>query len=310
MDLRKFDYFLRVAELGSFSRAAASLHITQPVLSRQIRRLEEELGLALFYRNGRGVMLTQGGQCLLENARSMQATLNSTMAELAAIKNEFVGHASIGMPSSVGRVMAVPLARMCREQFPNVHLHIVEAFSGDIVERLHHGRLDIAVTYTSASVQGFAIDPVAVEKLMLVSPPGQRPAPVVDLATLAGLPLILSGPAHPLRIEIERAARAAGLTLNMVMEVDALSAMLQMIEVGFGHAIMPPSALAGAPEEGPGTRHLCTTPLAHDMPEHTLFVASGPQRSSSAPVRHLARMVRQVMLDLVGPDTWRPCHWA
>lgn len=302
MDVRKFDYFIKVADVGSFSRAAASLHLSQPVLSRQVRKLEEELGLTLFNRNGRGVTLTQGGRCLLENARAVQQALATTMAELAVLRSRVSGNAAIGMPSSVGRVLTVPLARHFRDHLPDVRLHIVEGFSGDIMERLHHGRLDIAISYSATSAPSIAVDPVASEALLLISPAGAAPGQRVELADLLRLPLILPGPTHALRTELERAAREGGCVLDLRFEVDSLASLLHLVQEGLGHTILPPSALAPSPE----SHGLEVSVIEGDLPRRTLHVASGPQRSSAVPTRELARLVRLKMLDLAGPDTWQP----
>lgn len=301
MDVRKFDYFLKVADVGSFSRAAASLHISQPVLSRQVRKLEEELGLTLFHRNGRGVTLTQGGRCLLENARAVQQALNVTMSELASLRSQLSGNAAIGMPSSVGRVLTAPLARYFRDHLPEVRLHIVEGFSGDIMERLHHGRLDIAVSYSATNAQAIVVDPVVTEDLLLVSAKGMAPGKTIALADVLRLPLVLPGPTHALRIDLERAARQAQCALDVRLEVDSLASLIHLAREGLGHTILPPAALAPSPS----ACGVETTTIIGDLPRRTLYIASGPQRSSAVPTQRLARLVRAQMLDLAGPGTWR-----
>jgi LysR family nitrogen assimilation transcriptional regulator len=301
VDVRKFDYFLKVADSGSFSRAAASLHISQPVLSRQVRKLEEELGLTLFHRNGRGVTLTQGGRCLLENARAVQQALNTTMTELAAIRNQLSGNAAIGMPSSVGRVLTEPLARHFRDHLPDVRLHIVEGFSGDIMERMHHGRLDIAVTYAATNAQSIVVDPVVTEDLVLISAKGTSPGKTIALADLLVLPLVLPSASHALRADLERAARQRGTTLNVRLEVDSLASLIQLTRAGIGHTILPPAALAPSP----AANGVEITTILSDLPRRTLYIASGPQRSSAVPTQQLARLVRSQMLDLAGAGTWQ-----
>jgi LysR family nitrogen assimilation transcriptional regulator len=300
MDVKKFDYFLKVADHGSISRAAASLHVSQPVLSRQIRKLEEELGLPLFYRNGRGVTLTPGGQSLMENARAIQRAIDLTISELGALKNQFAGSATIGMPSSVGRVLTVPLARHFREHFPDVQLRIVEGFSGDIAEWLHHGRLDVAITYSPGSLQGIVADPVAIEELMLFSPQDRAPGETVDLEKIVTLPLILPGRSHTLRVELDRAARHAGFEIRPQLEVDSLHSMLRLVSAGFGHSLLPPAA---APE--PAQIGVTVTAFRRDPIQRTLHLASAPQRSNAVPLGRLATVVRKQMLDLAGPATWR-----
>ncbi|PNU04744.1 LysR family transcriptional regulator [Novosphingobium guangzhouense] len=300
MDIRKFDYFMSVAELGSFSRAAVSLRLSQPLLSRQVRTLEEELGLPLFYRNGRGVTLTQAGRCLLKNARTVRDAVEMTYNELNQLKSQLVGAAAIGMPTSVGRAVSVDLAQHFARHTPDVKLHIVEGLSSDIAEQIQQGRLDVAILYTPIRNQSILSDPVVVEHLVLVSAPGQGPDAPVSMDDLLRLPLVTSGPNQQLRRDLEQAARARGVQLNIAVEVDSLTSILQMVNVGLGHAVLPPSALVRH-----GLRdHFDVASFTDDIFHRTLYVGTGPQRSDAAPARQLAGVVKETLQRLAGPLTW------
>lgn len=122
MNLKQLEYFVHVAELGSYNRAASFLAIAQPALSRQIRHLELELGQSLFIRTGRGVGLTEAGKRLLSRARGILQQMEHVKQELEETKGEPLGHLTIGMPPTLARVLTLPLVSEFRDRFPKAAL--------------------------------------------------------------------------------------------------------------------------------------------------------------------------------------------
>src|SRR5258708_37097921 len=122
MDLKQLKAFATLAEFGSFSRAGAVLSVAQPVLSRQIKALEAELGIALFYRNGRGIVLTEAGKLLHEYARSVIDTVARATAEVMALQSSPRGKVVIGMPPSDGFVLTVPFVHRFRSEVPQISM--------------------------------------------------------------------------------------------------------------------------------------------------------------------------------------------
>ena len=133
MDLKQIEYFVRVAELGSFTRAAVVLNIAQPALSRQVRLLEVELRQNLLVRNGRGAVPTEAGKLLLEHGRGILHQVERAREELGRVRGALAGRVAIGLPTSVARVMTVPLTRAFRNELPEVRLSISEGLSGAIL---------------------------------------------------------------------------------------------------------------------------------------------------------------------------------
>ena len=150
MDLRQLEYFVRVAELGSFTRAAVALGVAQPALSRQVRLLEVELRQNLLVRNGRGALPTEAGKLLLEHGRGILHQVERAREELGRIRGALAGRVAIGLPPSVAKVLAVPLIRECRKRMPEATLSISESLSLGMQESLVSGRLDIALLYNAA----------------------------------------------------------------------------------------------------------------------------------------------------------------
>src|SRR5687768_12157435 len=150
MDLKQLEYFVRVAELGSFTRAAIALDVAQPALSRQVRLLEVELRQNLLTRNGRGATPTEAGQLLLEHGRGILHQVQRAREELGRVRGALAGRVAVGLPPSVAKVMAVPLIREFRSRMPEATVSVSEGLSAAMQESLAKGRLDIAVLYNAA----------------------------------------------------------------------------------------------------------------------------------------------------------------
>ena len=151
MDLKQLEYFVRVAELGSFTRAAIELDVAQPALSRQVRLLEVELRQTLLLRNGRGATPTEAGKILMEHGRGILHQVQRAQDDLGRLRGGLSGRVALGLPSSVARVLAVPLTRAFREAAPEARMSISEGLSAGLQEGLATGRLDIAVLYNAQS---------------------------------------------------------------------------------------------------------------------------------------------------------------
>src|SRR5512133_1174511 len=149
MDLKQLEYFVRVAELGSFTRAALALNIAQPALSRQVRLLEVELRQNLLIRNGRGALPTEAGQLLLAHGRGILHQVERAREELGRVRGALAGRVAVGLPPSVAKVLAVPLIREFRQRMPEGTLSISEGLSAAMQESLANGRLDIAILYNA-----------------------------------------------------------------------------------------------------------------------------------------------------------------
>jgi LysR family nitrogen assimilation transcriptional regulator len=240
MILRQLEYFVRVAELGSFSRAAAVTNTGQPGLSRAIRGLETEVGRALFHRNGRGVTLTDAGARLLDHAKGIMHQLEGARTALRGADEAVAGKIAIGLPPSVGRVATVALVRSFRERLPNAQLAIVEGLTVPLQERLLSGHIDIGVFHNPAPSPLLAIEPLLSEGLCLVSAGGRRRlSRRIAFRALEGLGLIFPIAPHPIRSLVETEAARRGVRLTVAMEIDAVSSILQLVAEGYGHAVVP-----------------------------------------------------------------------
>jgi LysR family nitrogen assimilation transcriptional regulator len=241
MDLRQLQYFVRVAELGNFSRAAASLATGQPALSRAIRGLESDTKCDLFHRNGRGVTLTDAGSRLLVHAKGILHQLDGARNAVRGTDLDVLGKVVIGLPPSVGRMATVPLVRAFRERFPSAQLAVVEGFTVQLQQQLLAGHIDLGVFHNPAPSPLLEIEPLVTESLCLVSSARSVRGRARPLAfkQLQQFGLIFPSGPHPLRSLVETEAARRGVTLNIVLEIDAVGSILQLVERDYGHAVVP-----------------------------------------------------------------------
>ena len=203
MNLKQLEYFVHVAELGSFSKAAVVLDIAQPALSRQVRSLETELRQQLFLRNGRGVTLTDAGKRLFDHSVAVLQLMAHAREDLGASRDEPVGRVIIGLPPSMGRQLTLPLIDRFKKQLPAAKVAIVEGLSTHIVEWVTTGRIDIGLVYNPEAQAGLEITPLLQEPLGLVSRAAKgkkKPAPLpLPMKELPRYPLIVPERVHAMR---------------------------------------------------------------------------------------------------------------
>ena len=248
MDLKQLEYFVRVAELGSFTRAAQVLGVAQPALSRQVRLLEVELRQNLLTRNGRGATPTEAGQVLLEHGRGILHQVERAREELGRVRSGLSGRVAMGLPPSVARVLAVPLTRAFRERLPDAQLSISEGLSTAMQENLLNGRLDIAVLYNPSPMAGIELRPLLTEELLLVQPrppglPEDPPPPALPLREIAAMPLVIPSRPNAIRMHVEAEMAAIGCRPQIALEIDGVSAILDLVADGAGVALLSRNAV-------------------------------------------------------------------
>ncbi len=248
MDLKQLSYFVRVAELGSFTRASIEMDVAQPALSRQVRLLELELRQTLLVRNGRGAVPTEAGRLLLEHGRGILHQVERARDDLGRLRGGLAGRVAVGLPSSVARVLTVPLTRAFREALPDARLSISEGLSGGLQEGLAAGRLDIVVLYNAQPARDLDLTPLLEEDLVLVRarPPGLHEDPPpgpIPLSEVARLPLVIPTRPNAIRMHVEAQMADIGCRPNVVLEIDGVTAILDLVADGAGCAILSRNAL-------------------------------------------------------------------
>jgi LysR family nitrogen assimilation transcriptional regulator len=240
MDLKQIQYFLQIARLHSFNRAASHLYVAQSALSRQVRLLEEELGTPLFRRHARGVQLTRAGEKLLERGERLLRFSRQMRDEVTAEGAEPSGEVIIGLPPSLQDVLAVPLLMSMRQRYPGIRVTTWVGTSMVLKELLDSGGLDLAVIGALDTEADVATHPLFRDALCLVGAPGSAlPRGPVTCRQLADLPLILTSRPNSMRRLVEIAAAKFKIKLNVIMEVNYVPLILELVRRGLGHTLLP-----------------------------------------------------------------------
>lgn len=246
MDYRHLRFFLAVAEELHFTRAARRLHVAQPHLSQEIRRLEGELGVELFARTRRRVALTPAGETFALGARRVLAATDEAVRAARRAAAGDTGRLSIGFVGSAGYDVFPEAIRRYRAGRPDVELELHELTTAEQIPALRAGRIDVGVLRPLlASDPGLEFATLLDEPLVVALPEGHRLSGMerVALAELAGEPWIVF-PRHVgpgLYSRTMRACERAGFTPRVVQEVGQLPTMVNLVASGLGVALVPAS---------------------------------------------------------------------
>lgn len=277
MRLSQLETLIHVAELGSLSRAAERLHIAQPALSRQVRMLERELGVRVFDRHGRGMVLTEPGHEVLRHAYRVFGELDEIRSVAAEGDTGLRGHLSVGLPPTVSDLLTLPLVTAMTERHPHATLRVVSAYSRFLLDWLRRGDIDLAVLYEGNPIRTLRTVALLDEELHLIGPAAaglsiDSPVPFADLA---GAQMLLPSRGHGLRNLVDAAASEAGVDLTVRVEADSYSTLKDLVKAGHGMTILPLAPIIAEIALG----GLCHAPLIDPTPMRRLVLATAADRS-------------------------------
>lgn len=300
MTLRQLRYFLRVAELQSFTRAASLLHVAQSALSRQIHGLEKDLGVALLQRLDRGVVLTEAGVLFHRRVAALLEDLERARDEVTANADVPSGRLAFGLPPSMFELVTVPLLATYRSRYPGVLLRVNEGISADLHELVLAGRLDAAVVASTEGLERLESRLLLQEHLWVVGAAGTRldergPLPLERVATL---PLVVTGQRNALRIVLESALARAGLACEVACESNSARVSLELAAAGAGWAVLPYCGVDAALREG----RVSGAPI-RDVTVTWAFVHSR-ERSLSVAARKLGEALFEIAAREVRAGRW------
>ena len=250
MELHQLRYVQAVAQAGSFTRAAEELFLAQPSLSVQIRKLERELGVALFERLGRRVALTTAGEAFLEHVEPALFHLEQARAQAIAVRNLSRGRVAIGVLPSVGATLLPGVLAEYRATYPRIDVRLTEHNVSAEFERLvHAGVLDLAVIRAPWSRPGVIGRTLLREPMVAMLPPEHRFAghETLDLACLGGDEFVGMHPGYGLRELMDSVCWHAGFRPHVTVETSQLSVLCGMVGSGVGVSVLPRLATVGYP---------------------------------------------------------------
>ena len=245
MELHQLEYFVAVAEEASFTRAAARVHVAQPGVSAQVRRLEAELGQQLLDRSGRSVRLTEVGTAVLPFARAaLRAVSNARQAvdELAGLVR---GQVAVGMVSGCSVQLLPELLAEFRSRYPGVSITLSEDGSDRLIEFIRDGRLDLALIGSAGDAIPGIETAVVVDEALVAAVREDDPLAARSVVTLADLrdqPLVSLPRGTGVRAAFDAACATAGFEPRIVLEASALPMVARLAGMGLGVAILPASS--------------------------------------------------------------------
>jgi DNA-binding transcriptional LysR family regulator len=250
MDVRQLSYFVAVAEEQQFTRAAVRASVAQPAISHQIRRLEAELGEALFHREQRSARLTAAGEALLPHARAAIAALENGRDAVASLHGLLRGTLKVGVVRApLDRRIFAALGAFQRAH-PAIEIIVTEQHNAALLQALTGGEIDAAIIGLTGEplppdVEARVID---AEPLVVAVRPDHRlgRSASVTLARLRDLPLITLTPGSGLRAVLENACRHAGFAPRIVAEAGELASLVELTAEGLGVALLPRSVAVDA----------------------------------------------------------------
>ncbi|WP_249673390.1 LysR family transcriptional regulator [Pseudomonas abieticivorans] len=293
MDLKQLECFVRVAEFGSFTRAAAVLNMSQSAVSRQVRQLEVELCEHLLLRNGRSVLLTDAGRRFFNHGQGILRQVQVAREELREQRGSLSGKVVIGLPPSISRRHTVALVSAFRERFPLCTLGIKEGLSHSMREWLLLGRLDFALLFNPSQSAQLHYEHLHAEPLMLIGSADSNLPGQVPMRDLPNYPLITPSEPHSIRRLIEAEAVRHSLALNVSLEIDSIPALLELIHLGMGYGVLFQSALARCDDSLEGFK---VAQIVEPLIQTHLFIATAQQRPLSRLADQALAMVREICM--------------
>jgi LysR family transcriptional regulator, nitrogen assimilation regulatory protein len=293
MELRQIRYFIHVASLRSFTKAARMLNVAQPALSRHIQSLEDELRTQLLFRTTRGVVPTDAGIALMKMGESVLKFVEQIREEVSRAADSPSGNVIIGMPQSISPALAPLVMEACRARFPKVELRITEGLSVFLEEWLNIAKIDIALMTNPGKVLTLHTSLLAREHMVLVGNAGNMPANrgQIALADIAKLPLLI---AHGFRRLIDQWTEPRGIKLDYVMELDSITIIKEMIKRGSGYSILPyatvhPEALNG---------DLGVMPIVDPTVTRDFVIAVNARRPLSAAIKAVRELIVEKLAEI------------
>lgn len=297
MNLEQLEVFDLVAQLGSLSKAAKTNDTAQSLVSRKVAQLESEWGDRLFHRTGRGVVLSDFGRRIHPHVQLLLGQADRLREEVKDAAGVPTGTVHIGVLPSMSRQFVTSLYSHIKIGAPAVRLHITDGFSGQLDEQLVSGRLDMAVInrYGTSRIGGEEI--LGSVETFVVGPPGSSflQGDTMHFRDLDGIPLVLPTAPNGLRTVLEQIARQKGIRLDIVLEVDTLSAMKDVALSGSAFTILPFLAVDQEIAEGKLRAVRLTSP---GIPR-TIALSVTKQRPLSRAGRFVLSQVRQLVPDLL-----------
>jgi DNA-binding transcriptional LysR family regulator len=302
MDLKQIRAFLTIAETGSVTRAAEILHVVQPAVSRQLKLLEEELGVALFERDRNGMLLTEAGRLLSERSGRALRELDSVRLELRPARGALSGEVRIGLLPGSCELVAAALTKAAQAQHPGIRITLTVGFTDDLTQGLEDGELDAALLYDPRESSRITSTPLLTEPLWICGAPSVqlRQDEPVGLDILGRYPVVLPSRRHGLRTLVEHACAVGNVSLNVAAETNALAVHKELVIHGLGVTVIPRVGIRNEL----ASDLLCAAPIHHAAFLRRLAIALSTARRISPAAQYVTDTLVKCIASAVRSGAW------
>lgn len=302
MDIKQLTALVTVAQFGSVTRAAQVLHLVQPAVSRQIRSLETELGVALFERTRTGMRPTGAGAIVVERAQRALREIERARAEVRPPGSDVAGIVNVGLLGTTLELLAHPLVEAVTRRYPGVDLRLSTAYSGHLQDWLDSGDLDLSLVYNCESTPTVRVTPLLQDELWVVGPPDaalhlDQP---VDVSQALRHPFVMPVPGHGLRVLLDEAAAAAGVEPNVVVQTDSMMLQKMLVSAGEGWTALPAPGVIADVLAG----RLSAAPLREPCVSRSVALALPRVSRTPAAVEVVAGQLLRLVRDAVRTGAW------
>jgi len=297
LDLRKLQHFVQVAELGSFTKAAAITATAQSALSRQVGELEADFGTMLLHRTGRGVVPTELAVRMLPRMKALLLEAEQLLQDVRASQGKQVGQVDLAVLASLGTSLLTPLLSRVSDRFPGIQMRVREGLTEHIDEWLVTGRIDLGVLYSDRRNPAPGDELLFNCDLFLVAGLGDKIArkQTIPLRQLAALPIVMPGLPNSLRVVVENVWKEHGVALNVVMELDSIATMKELVHSSQRYTVLPLCAVQREVSSG----LLRASRIVEPSITRSVLLASSTQRPISRASVEVARVVRELVKELI-----------
>lgn len=301
MNLRALEYLVALAEERNFSRAAEACYVSQPTLSTQLKKLEDELGVQLVERNPRGVMLTSAGEQVVARARDMLQQADAIRDTARRARDPEAGSIRLGIFPTLAPYLLPHVLPAIRERFPRLEILLYELKTQEVLERLREGKLDAGILALPIPDEGFEQRELFEEPFMLALP---RNHPLVDkpdltLEDLREGPVLLLEDGHCLRDQALEVCQMVGAREKSGFRATSLETLRQMVASGIGVTLLP--TLSVKPPV-PRTERLVLRRFPDPAPSRKLALIWRQSSGQSVILDKLAATIREIDQDLLLPE--------
>ena len=243
--IKQLKYLCAVAEHKHFSKAAAACHVTQSTLSVAIQDLESKLGVVVFERNKKAVLITPLGEKLLHQARGILGAVEDFVSLARANEGALSGEIRLGVIPTIGPFILPPILKNLRKSYPKLKLYLKEALSAQLLLQLQQGRLDLIMLAFPYAMPDMETVSLFRDEFLLCLPPGHKleKAKQVKQQQLRGESLLLLEEGHCLRDHALEACKLQSADTNLVYQGTSLHTLVQMVANGLGVTLLPEMAV-------------------------------------------------------------------